>query len=320
MLESLVDRWRTWRYGGVTGLNYVSSNAKMTSVVALPWLAGYLLCFMFIPDPFLEVSIIVMSVIWIVYCYGVYAYAKIDATNYRPFPQSMWRFPDGGTRKFNLMVPPDGFEKLCDFDDGTQGWRINLGRRFQYWDKRSDFPFVFDYALMRLSKDPDGSFSFLSAGEFFHKGIAIKHPACEDVSFYVHDWIQDKDGRYVPVGEINDCTLAYKQALKNARTMKGKELMEAKYFGMAFLHERSRRMILEKHTLTLEKMVESEEKDATDFRKRVDDGINKRRELFKSILDTGKPLIQRIKANLLKIVLIGLGIFVFLWLIGVIRF
>lgn len=320
-ISGILDRYRTWRYGGVTGLNYIQANATMTTIVALPWLIGYLVCFMFVPDPFLEVSIIMESIIWIFYCYGVYAYAKVDATRFRPYPQSQWRFPDGGSRKFDLKVPPDGFSKECDFEDGTQGWRVDLGQRLQYWDKRSDFPFVFDYALWRLPKTPDECFQYLSAGEFFHKGIAIKHPACEDISVYVYGWIQDEKGMYVPVCTINDCSLTYNKALIDEVIDKSpRKLSKSHKFEMAYRNERRRRMMLQRHSETLEDMVDAGMKDSRDYQKRVEDGMTKRRNLYKNIMDTEPPLIEKLKANLWKIILIVLVIVAILWFFGLLPF
>jgi len=320
-LGRLLNKYRMWRYGGATGLNYVSASATMTTVVAIPWLFGYIFCFIFIPDPFLEGSIVVMSGLWIGYCYGVYAYAKVDATKYRPLPQALFRFPDGGQAKYDIMIPQDGFVEECDFDDGTKGYRINFGKRLQYWDRRSEFPFVFDYGLFKLpAKKPDECFEFMSEGEYFHKQIAIKTPACENVSFYVHGWIQDKDGRYVPVGQVYDCSLAYKRALNKDEKKTPKELRESQFFGMAFMHERNRRILLERHSTTLENIVDAKEVDSRDFEGRVEKGMDTRRGLYKHILDTEKSLVQRIKANLFKIFLAVLLLIGFLWLIGVIRF
>jgi len=219
------------------------------------------------------------------------------------------------------MIPPDGFSEECDFDDGSTGWSVNLGKRLQYWDKRSEFPFVFDHALLRLpAKKPDECFSFLSAGEFFHMGIAINNPACEDVSIYIHGWIQDKDGQYIPVGEIMDCSFNYEKAIDVKSRKDAKQLTEGMFFGMAFRHERSRRILLEKHATTLEQIVEAKEVDARNFEERVEQGMDTRRGLYKHILDTGKSMMQKIKANLFKIFLAVLLLIGFLWFIGVIRF
>lgn len=312
----LGERWRRWRLGGITGLNYVESNAKMTTIVALPWLVGYLFCFMFVPDPYLEPAIIMTSVIWVFYCYGIYARAKVDATRFRPFPQSAWKFPDGGSRKYNLMIPPDGFSKECDFEDGSEGWNVRLGQRFLYWDKRSEFPFVFDKALLRLPSHPDECFQYLSEGEFFWKGIAIKHPACEDISVYVYGWDQDETGQYYPVGTINDCSLSYAKALKSEDARDPVSLSKAHRFEMAYKNERRRRLLLSRHAETLEDIVDASQKDALDFRKEVDRGIDTRRDLYEHITDTKPPLMQRIKASLWKIAIIVIVIIGVLWFMG----
>lgn len=316
MIERLFGWYRSWRFGGITGQNLVESNAKMTSIVALPWLVGYLFCFMFVPDPFLEPSIIMMSIVWIFYCYGIYSYAKVDATSYRPFPQSIWKFPDGGSRKYNLMIRPDAWSKECDFKDGEQGWRVDLGRHYQYWDNRSDFPFRFNHALLKLDAKPDECFSFSSEGEFFHKGIAIKHPACEDLSVHIYGWLQDENGEYYPVGAVNDCSLSYVKALESEETHRPSELRKANLFEVAYRTERRRRMMLQRHADTMEDIVDSDEKDARDFRKEVKRGISTRRDLFEHIVDTKPPLMQRIKGTLWKIALGVILIVAFLWFIG----
>ncbi|UCG50877.1 MAG: hypothetical protein JSW58_11835 [Candidatus Latescibacterota bacterium] len=316
-LSGLLESWRRWRVGGITGLNYLQSEGKMGAILAVPWLLGYMGCFMFVPDPFLEVSILLMSALWGMYCYGIYSYAKVYATRHRNFPQSAWKFPDGGATKYDLMIPPDGFFKVCDFADGGEGWFVDLGRRYQYWDRRSEFPFVFSYAFWKLKGSPLECFRFLTQGEFFCLGLAIKHPACEDISVYVKDWVQDERGRYAPVCAINDCSLTFEEFAKEAEFNKT-QLSKIEKLEIECDYERAKFMSLKRHASTLEDINEADQADARNYRKDVDQGMSKIRNTVKTVMDTEKPLIQRIKGSLWKIAAIAGLIILALWFFKVI--
>lgn len=319
-LGSLKEWLDQRKYGGNTGLNYVSGQFKEGSIVGIPWLLAYLVIFILVPDPYLEVSIILMSIGWVVGTIGYYMWVRMDATRFRCFPQALWRFPDGGSRKYDMKIHPENFIKECDFTDGSEGWRWNLGEKFQYHDRRSPFPFVFDYALIHQPKKPDECFGFLSEGELFHKGMMISNSACENISVFVFGWTQDPTGAYVPVGTLNDCTLKYEESLVKGKLLGVQFFSKRENYKMMYEHERQRRMVEGRHMKTLEDAFESDVEDSKDFRKNVDTGMSRARDLYHTIMDTDRPLMQRLKSKVAWILIALVILFGALWFAGLLPF
>lgn len=289
---------RSWiqskRYGGQTGLNEMGNNARMTGIIAGPFLVGWLFVQMFVPLPYVEVGILVLFGCWVSYCVWIYAYARADASGYRAFPQSVWRFPDGGVRVFNMLIPPDGFEHVCDFKDGSKGYHVIFADRYQYHEGGMPFPHVFNGAWFKIPAEWDKAFTFKSAGEFFHKGIAIDHPACENISVYVVAW-DVKEGKIEPICLINDCSLQYKNMMENSKKVQIGEIKRANRFQMLYVREKKAHMGVLQHSSQLEDSIEVYmKKGAPDQKKQVDGVLSAIRGCVHTIMDTSEPLLKRI--------------------------
>lgn len=308
------------RYGGQTGLNEMGNNAKMTAVTVGPFLAGWLFVQIFVPEAYLDIGMMGVFGFWIAYCVLIYAYAKADASSYRAFPQAVWRFPDGGVRVFNMLIPPDGFRKICEFKDGSVGYHVNFVDKYQYQQGGMPFPYVYGGAFFKVEDVWDRAFAFRSAGEFFHKGIAIDHPACENISVYVVGWTV-KEGQIEPVCLINDCSLRYDTMMENSKKVPIGKISQLEKITMLWRAGRKREMGLLQHDAYLEDTVDQLMKEGSpDLKSVVDDRMGAVRARVHTIMDTQEPLLKRVftfrnimKGVVIVTVLLLVGHFLFGW-------
>lgn len=309
---------RSWierkRHGGQTGLNEMSNNAKMTGVIAGPFLVAWFLVELFFPKEYVDIGILVVFAGWGAYCVLIYSGAKADANNYRAFPQPVYRFPDGGTRTFNkLLVAPDSFKKKCTFKDGGIGYEYNHEEdKLEYHQDGFPFPFVWTTDLWKLPAEVDKSFAFSSEGEFFHRGIAVNHPASESVSVYVVGW-DIKEGKVRPICLINDCAFNYEEMMKNSKKISKADLKKLEEAEMLIRAGKKREMSILQHSAYLEDALETTMKEGSKkWKKVVDDGFKAIRGRVHTIMDTDEPFIQRYFTfrNLFKAVLIVTAILV----------
>lgn len=295
------------KYGGQTGLSEMRNNGKMTLVLVGPFLFAWLFVQIFVPLEYADVGVFLLCIGEVAYCIFLYQWAKSDAAGYRAFPQPPWRFPDGGVRTYDrILIAPDAVEKICDFEDGSVGYRVFLGEKFQYQQKNAPFPYVFDMAFMKVPDEWDGAFAFASGGEFFHKGIAVQHPACESISVYVVGWNKNEDGGYEPVCLINDCAFQYDRMMNNGKKIDKLEFEEADEFEMLYKNAQKRIMELIRHSSILETALEVMSDQSKDFKKQVDTTLEGARKRVHLITDTKESLFKRYFnfKNVMKAVLI----------------
>jgi hypothetical protein len=296
------------RYGGQTGLNEMGNNAKMTAIVTAPFLGGWLFIQLFVPVEYVNFGMMGLFCFWIAYCVLIYAYAKADASSYRAFPQAVWRFPDGGVRVFNMLVAPDSWELIEEFEDGSKGYHVNFLEKYQYIQEGLPFPRIFHGAFLKVPSKWDESFAFRSSGEFFHKGIAIDHPACENISVYVADWRKNRDGEFEPVGLVNDCALTYEEFMENSKELSKETLTDAQKFKFLWRKGRKERMNLLEHDALLEDTVGVLRDKSKDIKKQVDHSIGAIRDDVQTVMDTEEPLFKRIFnfKNIMKFAIVAL--------------
>lgn len=314
---------RSWitskRYGGQTGLNEMGNSATMAGLFAGPVLVVWLLLLILCPVEFMDIGVIVMFGGWVAYLFVLHSGAKADANNYRAFPQPKWRFPDGGQRTYNVMlIPPDAFKKVCEFEDGDMGYHLTWPDKFQYHQKGMPYPFVWNSALIKLPSNVDKSFAFSSAGEFYHKGIAIEHPASENVTIYVVDW-DIKEGVVEPLCVVNDCAFRYEELLKNSNKIKLSELPSLKRMQMIVRDGKKRQMDFLRTQGYLEDALEVEQKTKSKkYKATVEDGIKAVRSRVFTIMDTEESLIKRVFTwkNLFKVALFFGVVLLVLWFLG----
>lgn len=304
------------RYGGQTGLNEMGNNAKMTALVTAPFLVGWLIVQLFVPFEYVSMATMLVAGFWMGWCVFIWAYAKADASSYRAFPQPVYRFPDGGVRVFNkVLVPPDSWELVHEFEDGSKGYHIHHDTELlQYQQKGHPFPFVWDSEYWKVPAKWDETFAFASGGEFFHKGIAVDHGACESVSVYVVGWHRNRDGKIEPVCLINDCNHRYEEMMENSKKISIGEISKAERFKMMWRRGRKKEMDLLEHESLLEDTVEVLREKSKDVKKLVDQGMGATRDSVHTIMDTGEPLYKRVFS--FKNVMKGLLILAVILIIG----
>lgn len=258
-LSKIYQYIQAHRYGqtGISGLNELENNAKMITVIVAPFMSvwfgiQYLIAIGTIPREDGPLFLILSIVGWGFYCVGFWAYVTTNASKYKCLPQATCFFPDGGDRKFTFPIKPDGITKRCEWKDGSIGVEIEFINRYMYQSVNMDFPYVFDSALMRIPADIGETFKFNSLGEFWHKGMIVETSNCEHVSYYVFEWIREKD-KWKPVGMIIDCTFNYQKALEKYRDPSEEiDMHEADTYFMLYKQALTREDELNQYTETLE--------------------------------------------------------------------
>ena len=317
-----LDWLRNLGSGAITGFNATENNLKMTGAVVGPFLAMWLVIQIFLPKALYDLAITISLFIWLAYVVMLWAWAKSDASGYIPFPQSKWKFPDGTCRTFDVKVPPDSWEKLCEFPDGRIAYKVYFSDKFLYQDPDLPFPDIFDMAYWILPSLWDTAFQRRAFGEFFHKGVFVQHPACEDISVYVVDW-ETKEGERFPVCLINDCALTYENTLASYRTphMTDEGFDVGNAYQLLYADGRKREGKLISHASYLEERLDVAEKESSkDWKKSVDNRMKAIRSRHARIMDTKPPLLTRLlnmqtltTLALLLILLYVAGRFIFHW-------
>jgi len=241
----------------------------------------------------------------------IWAWAKSDANNYIVFPQSKWKFPNGDCRTFDLKVPPDSWQLIEEFKDGSKGYKVWFDATYQYADPDLPFARVWRMAYWNTPSTWDESFHRRAVGEFPHKGIFVTKPDCEDISVYVIGW-ETMDGEHFPVCLINDCALRYKQVLETARHMSIGQLSKLNALMMLYRHARKKVDNLNQHTAYLEDRVDiAEQKSSEKFKESADNRMKSARKCVARIKDTKESLWTRFKnvKTLAIVILIAVVIF-----------
>lgn len=332
--DALMDKIQSWRYGqtGITGLNQMQNNVKMLVIIVGPFLGvwtgvQFVIANELVPEWF-GASLSVLTVIgWLGYCGFYYSWVKTDASNYKGLPQATLSFPDGGVRKFDFMIEPEGIKARHEFPDGALGVEINLLHRYMYQAKNMAFPYVFQSILSVIPAKIGETFKFNSSGEFWHKGMIVTMPNCEHVTFYIFRWVRELDENgnphWKPAGVINDCSYNYGQALegkeRNLETLQ--EYVESYEADLnIMLYQGALKQIddLQQWTATLEDTLETALKQGgVKVKGQVDDVLEMVRSRVHTIGETGIPWQKRIfkLGNLLKfgvLILIAYGVWAFL--------
>jgi len=316
VLERILERLPFRGAKGVKGLNATENNLKMTGAVVGPFLAMWLFIKMFLPDAMYDMAVTISLFAWLAWVVILWAWCRSDAAGFIPFPQSKWKFPDGTCKTFDVKVPPDSWERLADFPDGKIAYKVYFADAFAYQDPDLPYPDIFDMAYWILPCPWDKAFQRRAFGEFFHKGVFVQHPACEDISVYVLDW-ETKEGERFPVCLINDCSHAYQQSLETFRAPDLSEQGISKAHALMVLYRdgRKREEKLLSHARYLEDRLEISEREASeDFKKSADNRLKAIRGRHARIMDTKPPLITRIFN--MKTVATALLVITFVLLVG----
>jgi hypothetical protein len=150
---------------------------------------------------------------WIAYIIMLYAKAKSDAAGYIPFPQAHWFFPDGQQVTYDILVPPNGWEKVVDYPDGSRLYRVYFKDKLAYQEADRPYADVFNRALWKLPCEWNDAFKRNGHGEFFFENLFIDHPACENIEVGVIDWDEQGSNR-LPVCVITGSSWYFEESRK----------------------------------------------------------------------------------------------------------
>ncbi len=294
-MSGLLKRIRHFRYGGSTGLNQASNSVKMTTVIAGPFIGVWFLIKVFVPVEWTDPATIFAFVCWLAYVILMYARAKGDAASYLPFPQTHWFFQDGQQVNYDLLVPPNGWEEIAEYSDGSRLFRVWFKDKMEYQDVDRPYPDVFDRALWKVPAAWTDAFKRQGHGEFFFGNIFVDHPACESIAVYVVEWKETGVGR-VPVCVINSCSYAYNKVLEAA----GRDIFEqgislADSVYALYKDEEKRALELKSRNAYLEQEANQFTKEEpVDIKGLSDKRLERARKGVGSIMDTAPSLWSRI--------------------------
>ena len=312
MFESLTSKLGKLRSPTTTGIGLTESNLKMMGVILAPFLACFAVIRFCLPQELYDLYISFAFGGWLIWVVMVWAWAKSDANNFIVFPQSKWKFPSGDCRTFDLKVPADSWEELEQFKDGSRGYKVGFDGTYEYADPSLPFPRVWSMAYWILPATWDLSFARRAFGEFFHKGVFVTKPDCEDISVYVIGW-ETIGGEHFPVCLINDCALTYKRVMRATKLMSiGKASRNQALLTML---RASRKKVdsLNQHTAYLEDRVDIAERESAEkFKDSADKRMQANRKRVARIMDTKESIWTRFKnlKTLAFVILIGILIFV----------
>jgi hypothetical protein len=222
------------RQGAHSGLNQTNNSFKMAAAIVAPFLGVWLLLTVFAPPEWKSVTTAFAFIGWIVYIFALYAKAKADVASYLPFPQSHWFFPDGQQISYDLLIPPNGWEMISDYKDGSKLYRVNFKEKVAYQEADRPYPDIFNYALWKLPAEWNDSFKRNGHGEFFFENLFVDHPACENIEVSVIDW-EERGSNRLPICVITGCSYFFVEAMKsggkafpeNERTLDKESKLEA---------------------------------------------------------------------------------------------
>lgn len=207
-MSAVVDWFKN--RGVRTGLQQTSNSFKMAGYVLAPFLVVWFVIKLFVPMAYSDIASMISFIGWIAYIVMLYAKAKSDAAGYIPFPQSHWFFPDGQQISYDVLIPPNGWEKIVDYSDGSTLYRVYFKDKLAYQEADRPYADIFSRALWKLPCDWNDAFKRNAHGEFFFENLFIDHPACENIEVSVVDW--DEAGKTrTPVCVITGSSYYFEQ-------------------------------------------------------------------------------------------------------------
>jgi len=295
MLRGFLDKLGMLREPTVTGIGLTEANLKMMGVLLAPFLVCWTIIKFFLPVELYDQYIAYTFGGWLVWIIMIWAWAKSDANNFIVFPQSKWKFPNGDCRTFDLKVPPDSWELIEEFEDGSKGYKVWFDATYQYADPDLPFPRKWRMAYWNTPNTWDLSFARRAVGEFAHKGIFVTKPDCEDISVYVIGW-ETMDGEHFPNCVINDCALTYKQVLERASIVQKGDKAKLKSAQTNLRASRKKVHSLNQHTAYLEDRVEIAEQESSEkFKESADNRMKAVRKRHARVMDTKESIWTKFK-------------------------
>lgn len=291
----MFEWFRRWRYGGKTGLNQGSNSVRMLIDIALPMCGGYLGIRLFVPYEWTDVSTIVLFCIWIAYVILLISKRKSDATSYIPFPQTHIFYPDGQQQTCDILVPPNGYEQIAPYPDGSVLLRVNLKDAIEYIDPDRPYPDVYTKMLWKCPAEFTTAFERSGLGEFFFGDVFVEHPTCENLALYVVMWKTERTR--TPVAVVGSCSYLYRRTLDSMGKVDPQTgLNEADAMYALYMDTLKRADRIEEHNAYLEAAIdETHREKPKDVHDLVEKGVNRAREQVEDIMDTGESLLSKLK-------------------------
>ena len=216
LVDNIVEKIKG---GGSTGLNQTRNSFKMAGYLLAPFIVGWFVAKTILPPHLQDLASLAVLLFWVVGIVLFYSNAKARATNFIPFPQSHWFFPDGQQVSYDLMVLPSGWEQIKEYKNGTKLYRVFFKTSLAYQETDRPYPDVFDQALWKLPTNWNDTFQRNAEGEFFFDSLFITHPSCENIQVSVLKW--DERGSYrLPVCVVTGCSYWGKVVIKNNGNLK----------------------------------------------------------------------------------------------------
>jgi hypothetical protein len=281
-----------------TGLQQTGNSFKMAAYILAPFLVVWFVIKLIVPMEYNDTASMVAFVGWIAYIIMLYAKAKSDAAGYIPFPQSHWFFPDGQQISFDLLVPPNGWEKVVEYPDGSMLYRVNFKDKCAVQEADRPYPDIFDHALWKVPCEWNVAFKRNSHGEFFFENLFIDHPACENIEVGVIDWDEQGSTR-LPVCVITGSSWYYEESRKTGgkllpnpalRTTGKEKRLEAV---IVDLKEENRELTSRNRFLESE-AEQYTKKEPRDIKELSDKRLSRIREEVGDIMDTEQSWRERI--------------------------
>ena len=197
--------------GAHSGLQQTSNSFKMTAAIIAPFLGVWFIVELFAPMKWKSIATTFSFAGWIVYILILYSKTKADVAGFLPFPQSHWFFPDGQQNSYDLLVPPNGWEEIQKYQDGSAAYRVNFKEKCEYQEADRPYPDIFNSAIWKLPAVWTDSFKRTGHGEFFFQNLFVDHPACENIALSVIFWDERGSSR-IPVCLIHSCSFLYNKA------------------------------------------------------------------------------------------------------------
>jgi len=237
-------------------------------------------------------------------------------------PYTAWRFPDGSIHWFDLKIPREGIEEICDYQDGAKGIHVNFLERMEWTEKKLNRTYVWQSANWKIPSDLSSCFKRLGSGQLFHKNIFVNHNSCEAVTVYVKEFVETEQG-WEPVCKVQDSAYDYDLFLNGKNPSASSQDPRDSLWYMAFKRTQRAFGSAVKHTEHLEQRLEVAEKEGPqDFKNAADSRMKQGRRRHASIMGTQEALSSRLFKlifNWKTIVALGIVVLI-LWYIGVLRF
>lgn len=199
--------------GARSGLQQTSNSFKMAAAIVAPFLAVWFAVELLAPPEWKSIATTFSFIGWIVYLLTLYSKAKADVASFLPFPQSHWFFEDGQQISYDLLVPPNGWEEIARYSDGSAAYRVEFKEKNEYQEADRSYPDIFKTAIWKTPSTWTESFKRTGHGEFFFQNLFVDHPSCENIALSVIYWDERGSSR-IPICLIHSCSYLYNAAAK----------------------------------------------------------------------------------------------------------